>query len=663
MMKALIVALSLLASPLFAFERGVVMSVQDRARVRAPEIQGGRGWLNTDKPLSLAALKGKIVLLDFWTYGCINCIHIIPDLKKLEAKYANQLVVIGVHSAKFQNEKETENIRRIILRYEIEHPVYNDSEFAVWQQYGVRAWPTQVLIDPAGYVVGAISGEGNYEIIDQAIAKLVAESRKRGELNEQPLNLVLERAKVGDLPLAFPGKILADAATDRLFIADSNHNRIVITKLDGTLAEVIGTSVPGAADGPYDKASFYRPQGLVLSGDSLYVADTENHLIRRIDLKSRVVETIAGTGVQSREYFKTGPARTIALNSPWDLQLAGQTLYIAMAGPHQIWKLDLAKNEVSTFAGSGREARLDGPLLESGFAQPSGMAILGQTLYVADSESNIIRAIDLPSGQVKTLVGGDLFEFGDVDGTRDDVRLQHPLGLLVSGNKLLIADTYNHKIKELDPDKKRVASLFGTGKPGQADGKSASFYEPGGLTLANDKLYIADTNNHAVRVIDLKTKQTSTLKINGLTPPAQSFAAAENAVAPNAEEIKTSPQQLRAGPNATLEINVELPPGYHLNPMAPQRYKISVDDPKTIVIDEKLAARSSKDLKLPLRIPLNAVNAGSANLNAQVTLFYCREDNTGTCRIKTLVWKQPVQVTADASAASEVRLRGKLTTD
>src|SRR5688572_9768001 len=296
MMKALILALSLLSSPLFAFERGVVMPVQDRARVRAPEIQGGRGWLNTDKPLSLAALKGKIVLLDFWTYGCINCIHIIPDLKKLEAKYANQLVVIGVHSAKFQNEKETENIRRIILRYEIEHPVYNDSEFAVWQSYGVRAWPTQVLIDPAGYVVGAISGEGNYEVIEQAIGKLVDEFRKRGELNEQPLQLVLERAKVGDLPLAFPGKVLADAAADRLFIADSNHNRIVVTKLDGTLIETIGTGEAGATDGAFEKATFYRPQGLALAGDSLYVADTENHLIRRVYLKSRTVESIAGTG-------------------------------------------------------------------------------------------------------------------------------------------------------------------------------------------------------------------------------------------------------------------------------------------------------------------------------------------------------------------------------
>ena len=643
--------------------QGVAMSVQqEKARVRAPEITGGRGWLNTDKPLSLAALKGKVVLLDFWTYGCINCIHIIPDLKKLEEKYANQLVVIGVHSAKFQNEKDTENIRRIILRYEIEHPVYNDSEYAVWQSYGVRAWPTQVLIDPAGYVIGGISGEGNYDVIDQAIAKTVEEFRKKGGLNEEPLKLVLERAKVGDLPLAFPGKIVADATRDRLYIADSNHNRIVITKLDGSLVETVGTADAGAADGPFDKATFYRPQGMALAGDNLYVADTENHLLRRIDLKTRTVETIAGTGKQSREYFKSGPARTVALNSPWDLELVDRVLYIAMAGPHQIWKMDLEKNEISTFAGSGREARLDGPLLESGFAQPSGIASDGKILYIADSESNIIRAIDIAGGTVETIVGGDLFEFGDVDGSGDNVRLQHPLGVIAYGDKLLIADTYNHKIKQLDPKREAVTTLFGTGKPGQQDGTTASFYEPGGLALANDKLYIADTNNHAIRVVDLKTKRASTLRINGLTPPAQNMQALESASGPNAEEVKVSAQKLRAGANAFLQIDVDLPAGFHLNPNAPQRYTISVDG-KNLSIDEKQASRTAKDLKLPLRIPLSATVAGSTSVRAQVTLFYCREDNTGTCRIKTLVWQVPVEVTNDQSAPTEIKVQGKLTDD
>ena len=635
------------------------MSVQEKARVRAPEITGGRGWLNTDKPLSIAALKGKFVLLDFWTYGCINCIHIIPDLKKLETKYANQLVVIGVHSAKFQNEKETENIRRIILRYELEHPVYNDADFKVWQSYGVRAWPTQILIDPAGYVVGSVSGEGNADVIDRTIEKLADEFRKRGELNEQPLQLVLERAKVGDLPLAFPGKILADANSDRLFISDSNHNRLVITRLDGSLVETIGTGDPGAVDGSFDKVSFYRPQGLALAGDVLYVADTENHLIRRVNLKTRTVDTVAGTGKQSLEYFKQGPATSIALSSPWDLQLVGQTLYIAMAGPHQIWKLDLEKNEVSTFAGSGREARRDGSLLDSGFAQPSGIATDGKKLYVADSESNIIRSIDLAAGEVKTLVGGDLFEFGDVDATGDEVRLQHPLGLISAGNKLLIADTYNHKIKELDPKQQKVTTLLGTGKAGQTDGTSPSFYEPGGLTIANGKLYVADTNNHAIRVVDLKTKRTATLRISGLTPPARSMEKVTSDAAPNAEDIKLPTKQLRAGPGI-LEINVDLPVGYHLNPMAPQRYKVSVDDEKIITIDSKTASSSTKDLKLPLRIPFSVSSSGSATVRAQITLFYCREDNTGTCRIKTLVWQAPIEVTTSPTAATEMKLQGKV---
>jgi thiol-disulfide isomerase/thioredoxin len=642
--------------------RGFQMATLQQPRVRAPELKGGRGWLNTDKPLTLAALKGKVVLLDFWTYGCINCMHIIPDLKRLEHKYAKQLVVIGVHSAKFENEKETENIRRIILRYEIEHPVYNDAEFAVWRSYTVNSWPTQVLIDPAGYIIGGISGEGHYDLLDQTIAKTADDFRKRGELNEEPVKLSLERAKVGDLPLAFPGKVLADGNGNRLFIADSDHNRIVITKLDGTFVETVGTGERGASDGPFDQASLYRPQGMALDGDSLYVADTENQLIRRIDLKTRTVQTVAGTGQQSRDYFKTGPARTVGLNSPWDLQLVGRTLYLAMAGPHQIWKLDLEKNEVSTFAGSGREARKDGPLLEAGFAQPSGITTDGNLLYTADSEANIIRAIDLNQGRVRTLVGGDLFEFGDEDGHGDGVRLQHPLGILAVGDKILIADTYNHKIKELDPKGRNVKTLLGTGRPGQADGHSASFYEPGGLSVANGKLYIADTNNHAIRVVDLKTKETSTLRLNGLQPPALlATTAANDSSGPNATEIKLEPQRLRAGVDGMLVVNVALPAGYHLNPSAPQRYRVSLEKgSNTLTIDDGIVARSSKELRLPLRIPVRAATEGPAELRFQLTLFYCREDNTGTCRIKTLVWRAPIEVTNDTNAPSDLKIEGKV---
>jgi len=643
-------------------EKGLEMPAQERARIRAPELTGDRGWLNTDKPLSLAALKGKVVLLDFWTYGCINCMHIIPDLKRLEKKYPNELVVIGVHSAKFENEKDTENIRRIILRYEIEHPIVNDADFNIWRAYAVDAWPTRYLIDPAGYVIGRLSGEGGYDVLDKTIADTITQFRKRGELNEAPLKLALEKAKVGDLPLAFPGKVLADAKNDRLFIADSDHNRIVITRLDGTLVDTIGNGVRGMSGGTFDVANFFRPQGLALDGDKLYVADTENHLIRQIDLKTRTVETIAGTGVQSHDYGETGPAMKIALNSPWDLQLVGRTLYIAMAGPHQIWQLDLDKKEVSTYAGSGREARIDGARDEAAFAQPSALASDGKALFVSDAEANIIRAIDLAAGDVRTLVGGDLFDFGDRDGHGNEVRLQHPLGLTQWNDKLLIADTYNHKIKLLDPAARTVKSFAGTGRPGQAEGATPSFYEPGGLTIAGDKLYIADTNNHAIRVLDLKTKETRTLAVKGLQPPQlNQTAPAENSV--NQEEIKLPAQKIRAG-DGTINLNLQLPLGYHLNPSAPHRYSVSVADNSTIIsIDAKNATRTLRNVQLPVQVPIHSTGQGTAQLNASFTFVYCREDNTGVCRIKTLRWQVPIEVTDDATAPTQVNLTAKVAAD
>jgi DNA-binding beta-propeller fold protein YncE len=447
----------------------------------------------------------------------------------------------------------------------------------------------------------------------------------------------------------------------RFFIADSDHNRIVIAKLDGTLLETIGIGVHGADDGPFDRATFFRPQGLMLDGETLYVADTENHLIRAVDLKSKTVRTIAGTGQQSRQRGEAGPARNIALNSPWDLQLVGRTLYIAMAGPHQIWQLDLDKQEVSTFAGSGREARLDGPPDEAAFAQPSALATDGKTLYVSDAEANIIRAINLgPGGTVRTLVGGDLFDFGDVDGSGNDVRLQHPLGLARWNDKLLIADTYNHKIKLLDPGARSVKSFAGAGKPGQADGAKASFYEPGGLAVAGDKLYVADTNNHAIRVVDLETKETRTLPIKGLQPPAVNQSTDIADAAPNEEEIKLGTQKIRAGESVVL-INVELPPGYHLNPAAPQYYKISVEQGgEALSIDPQNSTRNTKGLQLPIRVPFRISTAGAAELRASFTFVYCREDNTGTCRIKTLTWRAPVEVVTDPAAPAEIRLTARV---
>ncbi len=638
-----------ISTPLFAFQMDE--NIRNKSKVRAPELTGGKGWLNTEKPLSIAGLKGKVILLDFWTYGCVNCIHIIPDLKKLEQKYASQLVVIGVHSAKFDNEKNIENIRQIILRYGIEHPVVNDADFTIWNSYAVRAWPTQVLIDPAGYVIGVASGEGNYDVIDKKIAETIEEFRKKGSLDETPREFALERAKVGELPLAYPGKVLADAKSKRLFIADSNHNRIVVTDFDGKLIETIGNGEASKKDGSFNEAGFNKPQGMAIDGDVLYVADTENHLIRRVNLKTEKVETIGGTGTLEGFNGLAGKPLETALRSPWDLSLVGKDLYIAMAGSHQIWRIDLEKSLIEPYAGSRVEARLDGKIKNAGFAQPSGIASDGVNLFVADSESNIIREINFQKEIVNTLVGGDLFEFGDKDGVGDDVRLQHPLGIDIYDGKVLIADTYNDKIKILNPKTRTVETLLGTGKAGQTDGKNPTFYEPGGISVAGDKLFVADTNNQAIRVVNLKTKETSTLKIEGLKPPVKKESAIADA-SPNLKEINLKEQTVSANTENSLIFKVNLPEGFHLNPDAPQKYSISFEDGKNITIKNP----SERFKELPLQIPFQVNKNGTAKLKAKLTVYYCREDNTGVCFIKSLVWNVPLKVVNDKNAAEKIEL-------
>jgi DNA-binding beta-propeller fold protein YncE len=499
-----------------------VRAAGGRQRPEAPDLDGGIAWLNTAKPISLDQLRGRIVLLDFWTLCCINCIHTLPDLARLEAKYPGVLVVIGVHTPKFPNEKKTASIRKAILRYQVKHPVVNDAEHIIWRRYGVQSWPTLVLLDPEGKVYGRISGEGAYEVLDQHIGKLVKEYRDKKMLKETPLNFALAKES-GSSPLFFPGKVLADAAGKRLFIADSTNNRIVITTLEGKRLAVAGTGKEGKADGAFAAATFSDPQGMALDGDTLYVADRKNHMIRALNLKAETVKTVAGTGTQDRAGRDSGgPALKTGLNSPWDLLLHDKRLFIAMAGHHQIWTLDLKNDTVEPYAGNGREDLEDGPLARSSFAQPSGLATDGKNLFVADSEISAIRALSMDGkGDVRTIVGEGLFEFGDVNGEGSKVRLQHALGVAFHKGKLYVADTYNSKIKLIDPDKRTCKTFAGDPAGWLAD---ASFNEPGGLSFANGKLYVADTNAHRIRVIDMASGAVSTLTLQGVEPPRKKGA-------------------------------------------------------------------------------------------------------------------------------------------
>ncbi len=471
--------------------------------VRAPELPTDLAWLNVDRPLSLKELRGRIVLLDFWTYGCINCIHSLPDLKYLEQKYHDRLTILSIHSAKFENESAIENIRQAILRYEIEHPVLIDRDFKVWQSYAIRAYPTFVLIDPKGYIVSTIAGEGRRNLLERLIQEVI----EKNAIEPQTLSFALEKSPLS--PLAFPGKVLV---SDRLFMADTGHHRIVISSIKGEILHVVGTGNAGLNDGSLDQAQFSSPQGMIFDhlNQRLYVADTGNHALRCVDLKTRIVSTIAGTGNQSRSiYPHGGKALEVDLNSPWDLELVDSRLFIAMTGAHQIW--ELRGNTIETFAGTGAEASFDGPIHEAAFAQPSGITTNGKELFIADSETSSIRSINLGTNQVKTICGGgDLYNFGDVDGIGETARLQHCLGIEFAQH-LWIADTYNHKIKRLDSNRFCQTIV------------SELLSEPSGISATETHLFIADTNNHAIRKLDLTTLEITTIEFSNLCAPDLCF--------------------------------------------------------------------------------------------------------------------------------------------
>lgn len=674
-------------------------------RVRMPEFPNDMPWLNTAGPLRLSDLKGKFVLLDFWTYCCINCIHILPELKKLERAYPNELVVIGVHSAKFETEKDTDNIKEAILRYEIEHPVVNDADHKIWDMIGIRSWPSMLLVDPEGYAVMLRSGEVEFETLDELLKRALPYYKKRGLLDETAIHFELLAHRQEPTPLRFPGKVLADVQDNRLFISDSNHNRIVITTLEGELVDIIGSGAIGFQDGAYADATFDHPQGVALHNETLYVADTENHALRKVDLADKTVTTIAGIGEQSRNPWPgmdakdpfsrpaerwVGPPAETALNSPWALWVHEGDLYIAMAGPHQIWKMPLDESEIGPYAGNGREDIVDGPLLPrrpyepgaSSFAQPSGLVADGEWLYVADTEGSSIRAVPFDeTKEVRTVVGsselpgGRLFAFGDVDGdqpyvrfardelgglardelgdlTYEGVQLQHAIGITLHEGQLYIADTYNNKIKQIDAKTGETKTIAGTGEPG-ADDETGTFDEPAGITYAAGKLYIADTNNHLIRTLDLETGKLSTLEIQGLTPPNPPQVKKKPSFA-DATQIEVEPLELQTEDgHTTLRAKLVLPEGWKINELAPMAYFVEASGEGPIdasQLSEDLVRVEQPAASIDIRLPVTAETAaGEDSIKVAVNYYYCQADDAGLCKAGSVVWNVPLSISADAA--------------
>ncbi len=615
----------------------VLTADQLEGRIHAPDFPAGLEWLNSANPISIEHLRGKIVLLSFWTFSSINCMHVMPDLKKLEDKYARELVVLGVHSARFTNEKDAAAIRDAILRHEVKHPVVNDTGLQIWQQYGIKTWPSFAIINPVGRVVGMHSGEDVYDLFDNVIGQVVAHFDSSGNLTHSAVAFGSEALTQEQSLLKYPGKIIADPAGRRLFISDSNRNRVIATGIDGRIDFVIGSGIQGNQDGSFAEARLNRPQGLALADDILYIADTENHRIRAANLKSKKVSTVLGTGLRARESNAAASATEVALNSPWDLTLVDEMLYIAMAGSHQIWIADTDSWEAHPFAGSGQEARIDGPLLQSALAQPSGIAGDGSKLYFADSETGSIRAANLEvAGRVSTIVGTDLFDHGDVDGDSATARLQHPQGVFYYDGLIYVADTYNHKIKLVDPVRRTATTLIGNGMRGFKDGSfsEAEFNEPSGLVMIGNRLYIADCNNHQIRVADLHTRTVSTLRFSDLAPVAErtmdTFAG---------REIKLQPNKVRPGA-ARISIGLSLPEGYNLYDLAPfyVDFKSSNEDAAELTAapaDIRLN-RSTGEFEIPV-----IAGEGEATITLEVVV-YLRKSDSQACLYDMIRLQIPV---------------------
>jgi len=409
------------------------------ARVRAPELRG-RGWLNTGGvAYPIGELRGRFVLLDFWTFCCVNCLHVIEELRPVEEKWADELVVVGVHSPKFVHEADPEALEAAVERYEVHHPVLDDPELLTWQAYTARAWPTLVLVDPEGYVVAQYAGEGHAHAIDRLLGELVEEHRAKGTL--QPGDSPYVPPVVEPTTLRFP----ADAAPlddGHVLVADAGHDRVV--ELDGT------------GEGPdvvREWGGFKEPNGLCVVGSTAYVADTVHHQLKSIDLTTGEVSVLAGTG----EQWMQGDG-TDRLSSPWALAWWQDRVWIAMAGIHQLWTFDPETGTVEVAAGTTNEGLLDGPLAEAWFAQTSGVVAAEERLWLVDAETSSLRYVS--DGEVHTVIGEGLFDFGFRDGPADEALLQHPLGVCVlPDGSVIVCDTYNGAIRRYEPANGEVTTL------------------------------------------------------------------------------------------------------------------------------------------------------------------------------------------------------------
>lgn len=606
-------------------------------RLRAPELTG-RGWLNTGGAnVRLADLRGRVVVLDFWTFCCVNCLHVLDELRPLEQKFADQLVIIGVHSPKFEHEADPDALAAAVERYAVHHTVLDDPDLTTWQAYAARAWPTLVVIDPEGYIVASMSGEGHGHGLSVLVEELLVEHAAKGTL------------RAGDGPyvppaeptsaLRFPGKAVR-AADGSLFVSDTAHHQVVHLAADGQseLARFGGPDV------------LAEPQGLLLlppevadrTGDDLLVADSVNHEIKGVRLSDGRIRTLAGTGEQLREREGSGPALEQPLSTPWDLAWWIDRVVIAMAGTHQLWVLHLAQspsdNTVAVLAGTSNEGIRDGAAHDAWFAQPSGLATSadGTRVWVADSETSALRSVTLTDAgfEVTTHVGQGLFDFGHVDGAADEALLQHPLGVAeLPDGSLVVADTYNGALRRFDPATGTVSTLV------------TDLAEPSDVAVVPEDgdqpahLLVVESNAHR------------------LTPVALTREAQQ--VSGSAHQTQRPVTEIASG---AVELVV------HFEPPSGQKLDMRWGDPTMLDVSSSpeafLRDGAGKAQGLSRRLVVDA-SVGSAILHVSVRAAACDGDPvTGevpehaACHLYQQDWGIPVVIAAGAPDRLDLDLRG-----
>lgn len=597
----------------------------------APDPAASKGaWAEVDRPLRLhEQLKGRVVLLAFWTPSSVSCAQALPTLAALQARFAGRpFAIVGVVTGKFDAEKDPAVAQAALARAGLSFPLVMDADYFTWAAYGAKGWPTLALIDPEGFVVAMEGGEVDGRVLEFAINNLLKDGERRGVLATTPPEWKPAPLPPPPAPLAFPTKV-AGLDGGRFAVSDTGHHRVLVFGAKGELLHVVGSGLRGLAEGDFATAAFDGPQGLAAQGDVLYVADAGNHVVRRVDLATKRVSTVAGIGELGRGQRELkGPALATALRSPWDVAVSGDWLFIAMAGSNQVWRLSLSRGHIEPWLGNGEEDFVDGPAPAAKLARPSGVAVSGPHVYVADSGASAIRQAHVASGDVTTLVGQGLFVFGDADGPKADARLQFPLGLAALGDAVFIADTFNGKIRRL-------------GKDGVVTTVASGLTRPQGLAAVGERLLVADTD--ANRLVWL---EPSTGALEPVTLP-EVPAPASGVVRP-ALTLKRA--AVRPG-KSTLRLLVP----------APQNEAFAEVDVHFLVraagvgvgLDVKL---ERKDDELRIDLPLDTKEAGTVSLDLDV---YTTPGEKKYTRLYQVTLEVPVGVAADAGelVAVPARLR------